>query len=805
MSQQISLSRDEAIAGALDHAYALIATGKHVEAEDLLLDVLRADVGNHAAYNLLALLACQYRKFDISARLAEQATRLAPDSADCHVTQGRAYRGLGRHQEAEKCFRRATALDPGHVDAHVLRGLSLKATGNIDAAAGAFREALRLAPQCVEASINLANILRETGLTATAAALYREAAELAPLSAHAQGALAASLVEQGNRAEALSRYRRAAELDPSITGMSYMAGRISQDEGDHAQAVEHYRNVVAREPDNADAWVNLGLALIEMARYADALNAFVAAIGVAPRDVEAYANLAVVLSRFGRSEESIAAARRACELRPDNAFLMSNLGATLVKDFRFDEAERILRRAVEIDPHYGMGHANLGMALRGPGRQTEAVACLRRAIELDPENGMAHDQLAMAMNYAEELTPKDIVDAARASGLRVYGGPVRPAIDSSPMTAGNASSATARRVRIGYVSPDLHRHSVSYFLEPVLSNHDRAQFEISCFYLYARNDEVTMRLRGLVDHWVDAYNMPPDELDKTIRDHGIDILIDLAGHTANHGLAAFARKPAAVQMTWLGFPTTVGVPAIDYRLTDWEVDPQGYEAFNTEQPLRLRHSYFCYRPDVAPDVAPLPALDSRGVTFGSFNNLAKLSRPTVELWTGVLDAVPGSRLILKGRGSSERLVLERVREAFRNAGLAPDRLIVRDWADDMDSHLDGYSQIDIGLDTFPYNGATTTCEALWMGVPVVSLCGRTQASRMGRSILTAAGLPHLVADSSVAFTGIASGLAGDVSRLGDLRASMRERLRASALMDERVFTRDIEARFRDVLVSRGSA
>jgi predicted O-linked N-acetylglucosamine transferase (SPINDLY family) len=290
--------------------------------------------------------------------------------------------------------------------------------------------------------------------------------------------------------------------------------------------------------------------------------------------------------------------------------------------------------------------------------------------------------------------------------------------------------------------------------------------------------------------------MPDEALARLVREDTIDILVDLCGHTAYQRLPAFALKPAPLQMTWLGFPTTVGLPAIDFRISSPEVDPPGHEHYNTEGVLRLPGSYFCFRPGPAPGVGPLPAGTDGPVTFGSYNALPKISDRTVALWAAVLHAVPGSRLALKNRSLDDPRVQERVRRAFGDAGIPAGRLEFVVWAPSGDTHLEGYNRIDIALDTFPYNGATTTCEALWMGVPVVSLCGETHASRMGRSILAATGLSELVAETDEDFVAIAADLARNRTRLADLRANLRTRLQPSPLLAEGNFTRGLEALYR---------
>jgi predicted O-linked N-acetylglucosamine transferase (SPINDLY family) len=780
---------------ALGQARALMEQQRFADAEQLLHEVLRADPRNHAAMHLLALLACVARRFDVAAPLASEAARLSPADASYRVTLGRARKGLGELPEAERALRHALQIDARLADAQVLLGMVLKAQGRHDEAIAAYRAALVLRPDFAEAQVNLANVLREQGEQANAAILYRKAAAAAPHLAEAQSAFAASLLGQGRDREALDQYRRALELNPDQPDQQFLRGLLSQQQGgSSAEAIDAYSKVVSQFPGHANAWVNLGLALIEGGRANEAIGCYRRALEVDPDHLETHINYGLALSAYNANTEAIAMLRRATELRPDHAQALNNLGAILIIESRLVEAEEVLRRAQAIQPGSAQILTNLGAALRGPGRQRESVEVLRSVLAADPDHRTAHFNLLLSLLYADGVSAAEFVAAARDYGSRHISAPAAPQPPDASVAAANLGKPADpnRRLRVGYVSPDLRRHSVAYFVEPVLAHHDRSRFEIYCYQLLAHEDDVSQRLRGLCDHWFNAYGLPYEALAKRIRDDGIDILVDLAGHTGFNGLLAFAARPSPVQMTWLGFPATVGLPAIEYRITDWQVDPQGYEVFSTETPLRLPHSYFCYRPEAAPAIGASPVASNGYLTFASFNSLSKLSESTVRLWTRVLLAVPGSRLVLKNRMFGEAGTRQRVGDAFAAVGLPADRLELLAWTADTASHLEIYNRVDIALDTFPYNGATTTCEALWMGVPVVSRCGETQAARMGRSILGAAGLAEFVADSDDAFVQIATSLAAERRRLADLRTGLREQLAASPLMDETGFTRALE-------------
>lgn len=353
---------------------------------------------------------------------------------------------------------------------------------------------------------------------------------------------------------------------------------------------------------------------------------------------------------------------------------------------------------------------------------------------------------------------------------------------------------TRRCLRVGYLSPDFREHSVASFIEPVLRQHDRSRFEVCCYSSLPMPDETTRRIREAVDVWRDIDKLSDGEAARLIREDRIDILVDLSGHTAGGRLGIFAARPAPIQMTWMGYPNATGLRTIDYRITDGVADPAGEEAHYSEELLRLDGCFLCYQPVTdAPEVAPLPALTNGHVTFGSFNNFSKINPGVLQLWAEVLKQVPGSRLLLKCPALTDATVRGRVSAALQALGIGTERVDLLGHTRTRQEHLALYARVDIAVDTFPYNGTTTTCEALWMGVPVLSLVGKRHAGRVGASLLSAAGLSDWLADTPESFVAIAQTMVADVTRLARLRGSLRGQLAESSLCDAAGFVRRLEA------------
>lgn len=538
------------------------------------------------------------------------------------------------------------------------------------------------------------------------------------------------------------------------------------------------------------------------------------------------ANLAI---QRGELDRALHHARQAIRLRPDIAEYHVTLGEVHSRREEFEQAAESLRLATRADPSHYTAHLGLGKMLERLDRYDEAIGAYEGCVRIAPGDfrSLAHltgaqivlgrsrevvdlirgvqaqrppDQpdpvlqqgLCFATNYLHDEPPERIAQEHRAFGA-VLGRTFPPHWRDEP---GPREPPIDRPLRIGYLSPDFRQHAVAFFIEPVLKHHDRTRFEITCYSTHSGEpDHITERLRSLVERWRDVGSVYDLALAQMIRDDKIDILIDLAGMTTRGRLPALALKAAPIQITWIGYPHSTGLTSVDYRIVGALTDPPGAEAHCVEKLLRLDPCFLCYKPpDDAPDPAPAPPCVSAGhITFGSFNALAKISEPACDAWAAILRAVPDSRLLLKARGLRDPVACERLRAMFASRSINAERLELIGYTDAVTDHLTYYNQVDIALDTFPYNGTTTTCEAMWMGVPVVALEGNTHAGRVGLSLLHAVGVPDLVARTPDAYIERATALARDTARLTALHATLRERMASSPLCDGPSFTRRLEA------------
>ncbi len=597
--------------------------------------------------------------------------------------------------------------------------------------------------------------------------------------------------QAGHLAEAETAYRQIIAAKPDFAPAYANLGVALLAQGARAEAVAAFREAIRLKSDYAEAHYNLGTALDALDRPDEAAAAYRAAIAANPRLVEAHSNLGNALSAQGRLDEAIACFRQAVALEPNRPGLYYNLGNALSDRGALEDAAAAYRAAIGLKPDHADAHANLAIVLMNQGRIDEADAGFRHALGIAPDNADIRSNWLFCLNYKTDLSAEQILAAHRDWEVRHGTGTPHMiyANDRTPM----------RRLKIAYMSPDLRLHSVAYFLEPLLATHDRATVEITCYADVARPDHVTARLRALADRWISSVGMCDAALAARIQADGIDILVDCAGHTAHNRLRVLARKPAPVQATWLGYPNTTGLSAIDYRLVDAVTDPPGADVLASERLIRLPGGFLCYNgAGDAPEPAPPPCLASGVVTFGSFNNPAKLSPQTLDAWAALLGQMPDARLLLKGKPFVDQATRDLYIARLGERGIAAGRIELTGWIPGSAHHLAFYERVDIALDPFPYNGTTTTCEALWMGVPVIALRGKRHSGRVGASLLGQIGAGDWIAYSVDDYVARAAALAADPQYLRNLRRDLRARVAASPLCDRVAFTRSIEAAYRQM-------
>lgn len=752
---------------------------------------------------------------------------LAPDNADAYSALGDTLKTMGNIAEAESCYQQALQLQPNLPAVHNNLGTLYQSKEEWDVAARHFEAALALQPDAATAHYNLGVTRQKQRAFTAALECYLQAIALQPDLGSAYSNMGVTYKELGKLDEAVAAYQAAIAIRPDFPEALNNLGGALHDQKKHSEAIACFEHALHLNPQYAEAYYNMGIAYKELYRYEEAVICFQNAIHLMPEYADPYSMLAVTYSSLEDNESALAWCQRTLDMWPESAAAHYNLGVAYTNLDRKEAAmesfkQALARRADFVDaynnlgglyhvqgqcalavqnfetaialrPWYTEAHSNLAGALKDMGRLADAHASYEKAISLSPHYITAHSNLLLLLQYASGISSEHLFALHQR-----FAAEFEPEL--VPLRHPHANVADpVKRLKIGYVSPDFRRHAVAFSIEPVLARHDKSKVEVFCYYNHTIHDAFTDRIREHADHWLPCKALSDEQLAQRIRDDGIDILVDLAGHTAGNRLLTFARKPAPVQLGYLGYPATTGLNAMDYRFTDALAEPPGLtERYNVETLWRLPEIFCCYAaPAYSPAVIDHAPFEDNGyITFGCFNNYAKVSDEVIALWARILENVPTARLMLEIFALDDPGFRATVEQRFARMGIATERLILIQ--QDRKNQYVLYNRIDIALDPFPCNGGTTSFDTLWMGVPFITLAGKKFISRLGVTILHHNGLGELIAECDEDYIAIASALAFDGERLKTLRHGLREKTRLSPLMDIDRFTRHIEQAYRQM-------
>jgi protein O-GlcNAc transferase len=791
---------------ALERAKKSHQAGQLAEAERIYRQILAQEPRQPDAMHRLGVLAFQVGNKEAGLALVGQAIEINPAASEYHSNRGMILASMGRWGEALDSYRRAIQLHENYPEVHNNLGNALRALGRNDEAIAALRRAMEIRPDYPEAHNNLGIVLQSGGKLDEAIESFRRALELKPDFAEACKNLGGALAAAGKWEEAIYVCRRATGLRLRDATAYVNLGYALHGAGRSSEAVAAYRQALALDANSIEAMNGLGNAFLLQVNLEEAAAAYRQALARDANHAESHFNLGVALRGMEKTEEAIAEFWAAIAARPNFVQAINNLGLALQAQGKLEEAIECYRKAIELKPDHANACNNLGNALKDCGRLDEAISAYSHAVEMGERNraaGRADDVRAasnrlFAIQYHPLYPAAAILREARAWNQRY----ARP--PAGEIRAHENDRDPERRLRVGYVSPDFRNHCQSHFTIPLLSNHDHERFEIFCYARVARSDEWTKRIQEQADVWRSTIGMSDGGVAQSVREDKIDILVDLTMHMANGRPLLFARKPAPVQVAWLAYPGTTGLEAIEYRLTDPYLDPPGMnDAFYSEKSLRLAETFWCYDP-LCEGIEPgeLPAPGNGYMTFGCLNNFCKVQSQTLKLWGRLLKSVGNSRLkLLCPLGGHRAGIIEQLGVEENRVEFVTPR--------PREEYLKEYRAIDLALDTLPYNGHTTSLDAFWMGVPVVTLVGETVVGRAGWSQLCNLDLKELAARSEEQFILTAAGLAGDLPRLAEMRAGLRARIEKSPLMDAERFARNVESAYRQMwrnwLLSRGPA
>jgi len=666
----------------------------------------------------------------------------------------------GQDAAAEAAYRKVLTDFGLHAPTLCNLGVLLAKAGKVDEAVKQYHLALAAVPNYADAHFNLGNI-------------HRRASQFGP---------------------ALEHYRECLKAAPTNASAAYNMGLVCSAVGDMPTAVECFRFVAKREPQNADAHSHFGDALVRSGRLAEGIEAFRRAVELKPNEARNQYNLGLALANADRAAEAAACIQLALKLNPNYAEAQNALGLNLESQGRKDDAMFHYQKAIELKPELSDAWSNLGTNLAEQGRCDDAIKCLRESLDHRPNAPQIHSNLLLLLNYSSEIKPRDVA-AEHKAWAEHFGPPPNPLPLPLPHDP-------KRRLKVGYLSSDFRKHTVSGFIDSVLTHRDRAEVEVFGYANVLRPDEVTEQLKKKTDHWRPIGGLPDEQVFDTISRDQLDVLIDLNGHTAGNRLPLLAMRPAPIQLTLFGYPNTTGLGTVDYRITDELSDPEGLtEEYSTEQLLRLPEVPWCYAAptDLDLEPGPLPTFARKQFTFGCLNNPAKISEACLATWVKILQTIPGTRLLLLG-GQSQAGA-KRLLDRITKAGVLRDRVEVLPRLP-REKYFETYQSFDLALDPFPYNGGVTTGDALWMGVPVLTVVGGTYVARQGLMVNHVLGLNEFTAASADELPGLAKQWKNRLPELAELRGTLRQRLLASPLGDAQRYVRNLEAALRRVWLAK---
>ncbi|CEM06443.1 unnamed protein product [Vitrella brassicaformis CCMP3155] len=809
--------KDPVLGAYLQKANFLTSRHRLTEALEVYEQAIRKFPHNSDLWNCKGVCLKSLAKNDEAFTCYEKALELDPYNAGACNNKGVIHKEKEDYEKAIQCYIVALQLEPNYTTAvHNLAialtdlGTKRKGEGRTEEALERYHQAIRTGASYSPAYYNLGVMYSELGDYQRGMEMYQEAVRLNPRYVEAYNNMGAICKNQGHLYQAIAFYEKALSINPNFQMSKGNLAVALTDLGTHVKmqgdlkgGIKLYKRALVFNPHYADAYYNLGVAYGEQCKYDKAIVHYELAVHFNPRCAEAFNNLGVIYKDKENLDKAIYYYNKVLEINPSFAQTLNNIGVIYTVIGKMTEAYEYTRRAIDVNPNYAEAYNNLGVLYRDQGDVELAVQAYEKCISIDPNSKNALQNRLLALNYLASVSVQDIFEAHRQWGMQFtsmnvnIGGSLQV---RRPFTSWKVSSSADRVLRVGYISPDLFTHSVSYFIHAPLKHHDPAKVQVYVYANVVKEDDKTQMFKQLVPVWRTIMGMGEYDVAKLIYEDQIDILVELTGHTANNRLDVMAWKPAPVQITWIGYPNTTGLPSIDYRITDSIVDPPSTNQPYVEQLLRLPKCFLCYTPaHDAPEVSPSPCLQNGFITFGSFNNLAKIGPQVVRLWSRVLKAVPSSRLFVKAKPFANSHIQKKFMALFEAEGISADRIDLMCLLPMCAEHLRAYSLMDIALDTFPYAGTTTTCESLFMGVPVVTLRGQSNhAHNVGVTLLTNIGLSDLVCESEEDFVRVAVQMASDVGRLCSLRESMRNRMLSSTLCHGVSFTKNLEHLYRQV-------
>lgn len=721
-------------------------------------------------------------------RVCLKACKSAPSNVEMWFILSAICGQQNDYKGAEQYSKKVLKLNPGNPSVYYNLAVAQRGLGKINDAVSSHKKALALKPDFSPSLYELGNIYLESNEYAKSIELYDIAIKSQPDSFQVHTAKAKALYASGSVNAAMDSYEKSLRINSAQHDVYIGLAKLYEDTNEIGNAIKYNEMAVNHGYKGDDVYINLARLYSEIEDYQKSEELYRAFLLQQPDNTVALIGLALLYDKLCRSKDALEIINKVKKADLNNNIALYNYALILASNFRFSESIEFYKKSLECQPDFVEAMINLGNIYLLCGNVKEARDIYEKACNFAPDNQNAVSNLLMSMNYTDDVTHTECISMH-----------CKWAPDQSPTSIDFRERPTNAKLRVGYVSSDFVKQSVAYFFDALLRFSDSERIENYCYSNSIIKDEVTELFKNMSDSWLDVYNISDEDLSKRIVEDNIDVLVDLSGHTAGNRLRVFAMKPAPVQITYLGYPNTTGLDTIDYRIVDKYTDPEDDVAEIPEKKLYMQPSFLCYKPLTDyPDVSELPSKVNDHITFGSFNNLAKITDSVFDVWSDLLKQVPDSKLCIKARQYSDADIRSAHIAQFIRRGVDGERIVLIHYTETIHQHLECYSGVDIALDTFPYNGTTTTIEALWMGVPVVTISGHCHAGRVGVSILNNINKSEWIAKNTSEYVNIAKNISRDRSKLENIRKTLREEVRSSPLCDGNSFTKMFEDTLLDV-------
>ena len=765
--------------------------GKFENAIDLYRQILNYDINHADSIHYLGIALYQQNKKETGLKYIEESIQINPESPQYYINYGLFILQEKQFDKAYEIFNKAYSINKTIPEIHFNLGVvSCKLSKNNEAIIH-FKNALNIKPDYAEALTNLGSTYLTTGNIKESIISLKQSMKIKPDLAQTYNTLGNAYKTKGNNNKAIDNYKKAIYYKPDYYEAYNNLSHMYLTNGDNKEAQYYCNKALEIKSDYPHGHLNAGVLQLRFRNYSKSEYHLKKAVSLKDNFAEAYFNLGVLYYNQDKHDLSFDAYKKAIAINPSYKDAYINTAKIMYDKDMYEQAAKLYVEVLKLNPKCQVALSNIAGIFLKQGDIKSSIYYYKKALSIKPDMAALHSNYLFCINYDHEISSEKLFIE------HIEYGKIHNKLTENNIKYYN-NFVSNKRLKVGYVSSDFSDHPVAYFIEPVLKNHNKSIIEPICYSNVSKPDNITNIIKSHCSKFIDIYGINSEKVSNIIRNDNIDILVDLAGHTRGNSLTVFAHKPAPIQISYLGYPNTTGLKAIDYRLVDNITDPDQDELY-TEKLIRFQNCFLCFSPCYKyPDIKPLPCLNNGYITFGSFNNISKINIEVIRVWSEILKRTTNSKILLKSKAFNDSQIRKRYENFFKKFNINKERIILKGSIISPYEHLNYYNNLDIALDTFPYNGTTTTCEALWMSVPVITIKGNRHASRVGTSLLTYSGFKELIAYDIEDYIKMAVNISTNMEKLIFYRNNIRNKMLSSKLCNAEDFTNEIELIYQSI-------